>query len=1414
MRRLQSMVRSISFCLLLLYPLLFPLGLIPQLDTAFTYLLEQLDIHVFGGSGSAGLVSVAFSLFRNVFVVSATFWFCYTAVKVGSPRDLRCSLFWGVYLPSCYLLSRLPSDFHLYTALLPSRAQCALWRSRAHTCLLRLFHSCATVFAPKKLNQPRLRSVHALSHGLCLASHKLDGKSPVHSAWRYLLHFLPETNKKCSLRTAPIVANRTVPALPNRASTDPMHAATAASSGRRCISSPALLNEFLDPTSSSSGAKFILRATSTELIPELHQRGTTSSKTPPVFNSLKPLKMIPDTKNLVSRSNSPVSAQPDKLPCGRRFKSIPCGSHERHSQQSSVQVVPEETEMTTKLAFHQRGRTAQSTSTGSELSTAWKENKIPQHQNDPLPKLMCDAMLRRLENDLICCCASGLAIFAFHCSPLLDIAMYQPYICRITIWTTVLCGAFLHYVVPNLRKSYPWLCLGHPAITTDPGGELVKWETGYVWFCWVERNILLPVITVVTVTSAMAPLRSKFGLHWATIIILITSMKMLRNGFSAAGRVFLTLFFTELFFIFDFNYASEAFPLNYFLMSILVPRFIELVLKLHFVYIYTAPFRITWGSVTHALVQIASIPHMLFVLANCFLSTVLSSPLEPLLASAVFITSYARPIKFWEVTHQTERMETTNTALAAQMHGLSEKHVMLNLNAIFYERLTRSLQLALAGDIQLGRLGGLTISHGDVFILGSEDLNFVIHIIEVGNGIVSFQLRGLEFMGTYCHEHETEALRSSTHNDNGCCCCNPGHLPGMLSLNAALLMRCITWQFVSSSYSVDGYRMTNHSADTIVRLNDLRRILVNRFIQCIIYYVSLLPELPKRLEHLAPYLNSNNFSEASHFDLDPVFLKSIDEDFDEQFNGVTRHRFVQIYSAWIRYCVSRKHEYQSTVSCDPESPMVTLCYALCLLGRRCMGGTQVANYDVDQVLRGIHDVFKGDIKVMTKDEWVLVDLDLLQSVVTPAMRVALKLYQDYFLWASDFAHSALYRKIVHTERNFVICHETDPTWRFAILNDAPSLFSIRWVGANTDDMYRFIQLTKSKLQFCAVKINPECVRGLWAGQQREQIFVRNTNPERGSIQGAQHVLRNLVNSSCDPPIGYPIYVSPILTSFTGTSTQFSQVAGPELSFRNLAYFIRLAFRRIYSRFCRGTHPSPSTDIPENAVEVTQRSRLGSAQNTPQSRKKRLSAGRDHQLSALTNELDAYRWPIFTDSSESVRLEIEKCHHSAHLTTLCALVHNHGDSSVPPRDTGTASSTRRVRIVDPKQILNSHTNKLTWPSDEWRLKCLPQSACLSSVFPGIEGQCLHRWTPSNPNPAARSFCHRTIALIAFPGGPPLLDGHYIAIWEDEGLQDTSQTVDCTHVSPMSRDLFAVNETASEYSPLNSPISAPSAATFDS
>lgn len=103
-------------------------------------------------------------------------------------------------------------------------------------------------------------------------------------------------------------------------------------------------------------------------------------------------------------------------------------------------------------------------------------------------------------------------------------------------------------------------------------------------------------------------------------------------------------------------------------------------------------------------------------------------------------------------------------------------------------------------------------------------------------------------------------------------------------------------------------------------------------------------------------------------------------------------------------------------------------------------------------------------------------------------------------------------------------------------------------------IWKFISLNFSVNKH--FQVNRECVRGLWAGQQQELIYLRNRNPERGSIQNAKQALRNMINSSCDQPIGYPIYVSPLTTSYSSTHTQLASIIGGEFILANVKKFFK------------------------------------------------------------------------------------------------------------------------------------------------------------------------------------------------------------------------------------------------------------------
>uniref|UniRef100_A0A672U1Q0 Pecanex-like protein n=1 Tax=Strigops habroptila TaxID=2489341 RepID=A0A672U1Q0_STRHB len=768
----------------------------------------------------------------------------------------------------------------------------------------------------------------------------------------------------------------------------------------------------------------------------------------------------------------------------------------------------------------------------------------------------------RLQSDLIVCIVIGVLYFAIHVSTVFTVL--QPILSYVLYALVGTVGFVTHYVLPQLRKQLPWHCFSHPLLKTKEyyqfevrsAAHVMWFEKLHIWLLFIEKNIIYPLIVLNELSSSAKNIASpkKLDTELGALMITIAGLKLLRSSFSSPTCQYVTVIFTVLFFTFDYKSFTETMLLDLFFMSILFSKLWELFYKLRFVYTYIAPWQITWGSAFHAFAQPFAVPHSAMLFVQAAVSAFFSTPLNPFLGSAIFITSYARPVKFWERDYNTKRVDHSNTRLASQLDrnpGSDDN----NLNSIFYEHLTRSLQHSLCGDLLLGRWGNY--STGDCFILASDYLNALVHLIEIGNGLVTFQLRGLEFRGTYCQQREVEAITEGVEEDEGFCCCEPGHLPHMLSFNAAFGQRWLAWEVLVTKYVLEGYSITDNSAASMLQVFDLRKILTTYYVKGIIYYVTTSPKLEEWLANETMQEGLRLCTDRNYVDVDPTFNPNIDEDYDHRLAGISRESFCMIYLNWIEYCCSRREKV--------NSPLVTLCYGLCVLGRRALGtASHHMSSNLESFLYGLHALFKGDFRISSiRDEWIFADMELLRKVVVPGIRMSLKLHQDHFTSPDEYDDpSVLYEAITTHEENLVIAHEGDPAWRSAVLSNSPSLLALRHVMDDGTNEYKIIMLNKRYLSFRVIKVNKECVRGLWAGQQQELVFLRNRNPERGSIQNAKQALRNMINSSCDQPIGYPIYVSPLTTSYSDSHEQLKEILGGAISLGNIRNFVVSTWHRL------------------------------------------------------------------------------------------------------------------------------------------------------------------------------------------------------------------------------------------------------------
>uniref|UniRef100_A0A2K6SS50 Pecanex-like protein n=1 Tax=Saimiri boliviensis boliviensis TaxID=39432 RepID=A0A2K6SS50_SAIBB len=1053
---------------------------------------------------------------------------------------------------------------------------------------------------------------------------------------------------------------------------------------------------------------------------------------------------------------------------------------------------------------------------------------------DPLPEKLRNSVSERLQSDLVVCIVIGVLYFAIHVSTVFTVL--QPAL-KYVLYTLVgFVGFVTHYVLPQVRKQLPWHCFSHPLLKTVEYNQyevrnaatMMWFEKLHVWLLFVEKNIIYPLIVLNELSSSAEAIASpkKLDTELGALMITIAGLKLLRSSFSSPTYQYVTVIFTVLFFKFDYAAFSETMLLDLFFMSILFNKLWELLYKLQFVYTYIAPWQITWGSAFHAFAQPFAVPHSAMLFIQAAVSAFFSTPLNPFLGSAIFITSYVRPVKFWERDY-------------------------------------KSLQHSLCGDLLLGRWGNY--GTGDCFILASDYLNALVHLIEIGNGLVTFQLRGLEFRGTYCQQREVEAITEGVEEDEGFCCCEPGHIPHMLSFNAAFSQRWLAWEVIVTKYILEGYSITDNSAASMLQVFDLRKVLTTYYVKGIIYYVTTSSKLEEWLANETMQEGLRLCADRNYVDVDPTFNPNIDEDYDHRLAGISRESFCVIYLSWIEYCSSRRAK---PLDVDKDSSLVTLCYGLCVLGRRALGtASHHMSSNLESFLYGLHALFKGDFRISSiRDEWIFADMELLRKVVVPGIRMSIKLHQDHFTSPDEYDDpTVLYEAIVSHEKNLVIAHEGDPAWRSAVLANSPSLLALRHVMDDGTNEYKIIMLNRRYLSFRVIKVNKECVRGLWAGQQQELVFLRNRNPERGSIQNAKQALRNMINSSCDQPIGYPIFVSPLTTSYSDSHEQLKDILGGPISLGNIRNFIVSTWHRLRKGCGAGCNSGGNIEDSDTGGGTSCTGNNATTANDPHSNVSQGSTGNPGQGSGigLHPPVTSYPPPLGTSHSShsvqsglvrqsparaSVASQSSYCYSSRHSSLrmsatgfvpcrrsstsqislrnlpssiqsrlsmvnqmepssqsgLACVQHGLPSSSSSSQSIpackhhtlvgflateggqGSATDTQpgntlspannsharkgeviyRVQIVDPGQILEginlSKRKELQWPDEGIRLKAGRNSWKDWSPQEGMEGHVIHRWVPCSRDPGTRSHIDKAVLLVQ-------IDDKYVTVIETGVLE---------------------------------------------
>ncbi len=262
------------------------------------------------------------------------------------------------------------------------------------------------------------------------------------------------------------------------------------------------------------------------------------------------------------------------------------------------------------------------------------------------------------------------------------------------------------------------------------------------------------------------------------------------------------------------------------------------------------------------------------------------------------------------------------------------------------------------------------------------------------------------------------------------------------------------------------------------------------------------------------------------------------------------------------------------------------------------------------------------------------------------------------------------------------------------------------------------------------QLNRECVRSLWTSQQHELIFLRNSDSERGSIQNHKPTLRNMVNSSMDLPIGYPIYVSPLQTSFverheTFNATPISKLTDP------LTLLKYLGGLRGACKKCKSCAVKASSRRPQTFVT---KSEGGGGGGT--------GGGPNEQVTAEGN---------LRQRSESVD-SLTGIEYGAGAT---ATVQSYEDP-FPQSDSDSEEQlwkpmwvSKHVAITDTSEIFdNFKMSWLKWRAEDEAVAHKAMKSHWKAWRPleGMEGEVIHEWRPFHIDSVQRSHIDKVILLL--------------------------------------------------------------------
>ena len=394
------------------------------------------------------------------------------------------------------------------------------------------------------------------------------------------------------------------------------------------------------------------------------------------------------------------------------------------------------------------------------------------------------------------------------------------------------------------------------------------------------------------------------------------------------------------------------------------------------------------------------------------------------------------------------------------------------LEAPTYLSLSEALQDQLGRLVKDGQLG--LVNDDSFFLMISDDLMAIIHIIALEANKVSFQVRGLEYISqTLCHGGELGALQQIVleHQKFG----NIGHAYAFRHSMFALRVLNIPLNMVSFSRA--------SLAESVVPR--LGKSFLMWELKSLVYFglkglkMGLTPE-PE----------------------DP----SVIEEKLRPIKGTFSERNME----FIRYVASELGITLDEITLKKLWIVTHFTHSVIVDRKGC--------FKYDQIL----DVFDG--KGELKDP-----VTTISEVVLYAFRYSLAVLflVSVGLEPENANTEAIYQFMQETEAEYTVLPLRSPELEGALHNGEKPVITMLMNG----DSIEMVRFAKSITNWSVFELESESIRGFWVNEARSILFLALSSRERHSIQASIPTLRNITNQSCNMPVGYPAYVTSIIESY-------------------------------------------------------------------------------------------------------------------------------------------------------------------------------------------------------------------------------------------------------------------------------------------